>query len=166
MNTRRSLTLTICGVVMLALAGSAAAQPDVTAATAAPAETAVLAPTTGVALAPAEDLGYEQLTLRWSVPAGYQAACTDVSGGTGTACTAADQTPLTGFTVYYAERPFTTVQQTGVMSVSTSGGTALTNGMGTYTLEGLEPATRYYLSIAPVNAFATGCDWSHFRGDW
>ena len=157
---------------MLALAGPAAAQsptPDATPATALPAAGAV----TVVMAAAATDMGYESLTVSWTVPNTYWTNCTDVSGATvdgvvqaacaGTAATntapstVGDETPLSGFMVYYSEAPFNSVQEAGVMSMASSGGaTSRTTGAAKQTLEGLKPNETYYVNVAATNARGTG----------
>ena len=144
MSTRRSLTLTVCGVALLALAGSAAAQaPDTTAATVVPAADSV----TEIML----EAGYDSVDLTWSVPATYRTTCRIGATGGGAECVAAE-TPLTGFTVYYSIQAFGTRTALGVMSKDTSGG-ALTDGTGVYELTGLDPETTYFATIVARNAF-------------
>ena len=144
---------------MLGLAGSAAAQthpPDTTPAETAPEATAI----TMIELAVPVSDGYKELTVEWMVPANYRAACTDVaSPPTGVEACAdnGDRTPLTGFVVYYADKPFADTLTTGVIPMPTSGGsTALTTGVAEATLEDLEPDTSYYVTVAAGNAEATG----------
>ena len=162
MSTRRSLTLAVCGVFMLALAGPAAAQPRTPDATPA-AALSVAGAVTAVMAAPATDMGYESLTVSWTVPNTYWTNCTDVTSGddlaAGQAVCAADgaETPLSGFMVYYSETPFTSIQQAGVMSMASSGGaTSRTAGTAKATLEGLKPNKLYYVNVAATNARGTG----------
>ena len=152
MSTRRSLTLlTVCGVAMLALAGSAAAQnPDTTAATELPAADDSVAGFT-----PSSTPGYDSVDLTWDVPAAYRTTCRVPLAGSATQCagsTAGDETPLTGFTVYYSSQTFASRTEFGVMSRNTTGG-GLTDGSGMYELTGLDPEKTYFVTVVAHNAF-------------
>ena len=160
MSTRRSLfTLAAIGLMMVALAAPAAAQNarDTVAATVAPVATDAF--TSGPT---ASTTTYDEMRVTWVIEADYKADCTVPAADAGDTACAADgnQTPLTGVTVYYSTKAFTTGKEAGVMMESaTSSGAGATATMGYAVLEDLTPSaagTTYFIRLAAMNAYATG----------
>ena len=100
---------------------------------------------------------YSSAKVMWTIADGYRANCGAGTGETGTAC-AANETPLTGFRVYYSSQrsDFTTANAEGTKDVSAPGRTAADTAAGSATVEDLTPGTTYYFRVAARNSVGVG----------